>query len=283
MKKSTRSLLEDEALQKQQVRTRVLFLPFVITLGGLATGIALWIFSDENQYVCGARPPSHKELKLYPSCITIESSSSTGPPMPAQPLCLQAGVEQDSSAPTWCYNSIFDRTTPLSYYLYWFSSDDESSWRLYEEPTSTEESWYKLTADVLSSELPQSGDDWLAWKQGEWETTDITISVCSEEDETAIPDVCYQDYPRMDKENPHSGMVKAALPIMFLFGIAFVYCCLGTIFCFDDGSSRRSDDTQDGSKRERTSTDSLESVSSSDAGPTRNRTVTLESIPEHAR
>jgi hypothetical protein len=283
MKKSTSSL-GNEALQKQPMKTRVLFLPLVIMVGGLVTGISLWFFSDEKQYVCGARPPSHQELELYPSCITIESSSSTGSPMPAQPLCLQADVEQDSIAPTWCYNSIFDRTTPLSYYLYWLSSDDESSWRLYEEPTSTEESWYKLTADVLSSELPQSGDDWLAWKQGEWETTDITISVCSEEDETAIPDVCYQDYPRMDKENPHRGMAKAALFFMFLFGVGFVYSFLGTICCFDDGStSRRSTNyTQDGPKRERTSTadSSLKSVPDD---PTRNRAVTLGSIPEDSR
>jgi hypothetical protein len=264
-----------------------MLLPFAITISGLATGIVLWIFSDENQYVCGARPPSHYELNLYPSCVTIESSSSSSPehPMPAQPLCLQAGASQDS-APTWCYNSIFDRTSPMSYYLYWLSSDDdESSWRLFGEP-STEESWYSYPSDAAPlSELPQSGDEWLAWSQGKWETTDITISVCSEEDETTVPNVCYQSYARMDKENPNSGMVKASIPIMFLFGIAFVYCFLGTIFCFDDGSSRRSVgiNTHDGPKRKRapTGSSSLESVSD---GPNRsNRALTLGSISEHAR
>jgi hypothetical protein len=289
MKKSTRSL-GDEASQEQQTRTRVMLLPFAITISGLALGIFLWIFSDDNQYVCGARPPSHYELTLYPSCVTIESSSSSTSEhsMPAQPLCLQAGAKKDS-APTWCYNSIFDRTNPMSYYLYWLSSsddDDESSWRLSEEPASSteQESGYKQAA--LSGELPQSGDEWLAWRQGEWETTNITISVCSDgEDQTNIPDVCYQAYARMDKENPNSAMVKAAIPIMFFFGIAFVYCFIGTVFCFDDGStsgsSRKSDYTH-GPKRERAATDSLESVVSSD-GPHHNVAFPLESISEHAR
>jgi hypothetical protein len=302
MKKSIRSL-GDEASEEQQTRTRVMLLPFAITISGLAAGIFLWIFSDDNQYVCGAKPPSQYELKLYPSCVMIESSSSSSSttkqqhPMPAQPLCLQAGAEQDS-APTWCYNSIFDRTSPMSYYLYWLSSsssndaDDESSWRLFEEP-STEESWYKYPLDAaVLSELPQSGDEWLAWREGEWETTDISISICSEsDDETTIPDVCYESYPRMDKDNPNSGMVKAAIPIMFFFGIAFVYCCLGTIFCFDDGSSRRTKssdhythDDGRGLKRERTATDSLESVTSvSDGPPHHTRAMALDFISEHAR
>lgn len=179
----------------------------------------------------------------------------------------------------------------MSYYLYWLSTsddDEDSSWRLSEEP-STEESWYKYPSDgpaAALSELPQSGDEWLAWRQGEWETTDISISLCSEEEETTIPGVCYESYPRMDKENPHGGMVKAAIPIMFLFGIAFVYCFIGTIFCFDDGSSRRSvgiNTAQNGPKRKRAHTDSLESLSSSD-GPNRShRTLTLDSISEHVR
>ena len=268
---------EMKSIERRREGGMVLFLPFAITLAGMALGIILLIFSKQQYYVCGGTMPSEDDISLYPICLRItqsaeDSDANDGEPplnnnlLPPRTLCLQAGAANQASA-TWCYGDVA-RETPEDYFLY-FSLD---AWRLNDEKTSnSDEGFFKQIVEDDEPEMPQTGDDWLARLNGQWKSTHLIISDCQDGDELSledssspygIPEECYGTYAPFSDDNPRMAMERTAVPLIILFTLAFVYCFIGVLCCFDDGDNNLKEEEDFKPPRSRNNTASI-SISSS--------------------